>query len=75
MVETRFRYGRLCVGKMLLEKPGMRPKTVGPSKMPPMTSAMTLGWRILANPMARTLVKMRMSESWMMKSVMGFVGS
>lgn len=39
-----------------------------------MTSAMTLGWRMRAKPSASTLVKMRISESWMMKSVIGLVG-
>lgn len=43
MLAIRFRYEIDWVGKMRYEKSGMRPKTVGPSRMPPMTSAMTLG--------------------------------
>nr|POF24725.1 hypothetical protein CFP56_71700 [Quercus suber] len=46
---TRVRLGILAVGKMASEKPGMRPMTEGPSKIPPTTSAMTRGlartWR------------------------------
>ncbi len=36
-----------AAGKMVSVKPGIRPMTEGPSKMPPMTSAITRGWRSL----------------------------
>ena len=51
--------GMEAAGKMALVKPGARPRTEGPSSIPPMTSAMTLGclilergrWRIRVNMM------------------------
>ena len=42
----RFKLGIEAVGKIASEKPGMRPITEGPSRIPPMTSAITRGWRI-----------------------------
>lgn len=44
---TRFRLGIEASGKMASVKPGMRPMTEGPRMTPPITSAMTRGWRIL----------------------------
>lgn len=40
---TRFKLGRDAVGKMASVKPGIRPRTDGPSRIPAMTSAMTRG--------------------------------
>ena len=39
--------GMEAVGKMASVKPGTRPNTEGPRRIPPMTSAMTRGWRNL----------------------------
>ena len=52
--------GMEAAGKMALVKPGARPRTEGPSSMPPMTSAMTLGCLILERGRWRRRVKMRM---------------
>ena len=52
--------GMEAAGKMALVKPGARPRTEGPSSMPPMTSAMTLGCLILDRGRWRSRVKMRM---------------
>lgn len=65
------RYGRLALGNNASEKPGIRPRTVGPSRIPATTSAITFGWRTRAQSRARPLEKKRMSESWTMKSVIG----
>lgn len=42
---TSVRFGIESVGKMASVKPGILPITEGPSNMPPMTSAITRGWR------------------------------
>ena len=42
----RLRLGIEAVGKMASVKPGMRPMTDGPSRIPPMTSAITRGCRM-----------------------------
>ena len=47
MLATRVSVGMEAAGKMALVKPGMRPMIEGPRMMPPMTSAMTRGWRSL----------------------------
>ena len=52
--------GMEAAGKMALVKPGALPRTDGPSSMPPMTSAMTLGCLILERGRWRRRVKMRM---------------
>ena len=54
------RVGMEAVGKMCSVKPGIRPKTEGPRRMPPMTSAMTRGWRILERGKWRIRQKMMM---------------
>jgi len=43
---TRVRFGMEATGKIASVKPGIRPMTEGPSRIPPMTSAMTRGCRI-----------------------------
>ena len=43
------RMGIVSVGKMCLVKPGTLPMTEGPRIIPPMTSAITRGWRIRDN--------------------------
>ncbi len=43
---TRVRFGNDSVGKMAARNPGTFPMTEGPKMMPPMTSAITRGWRI-----------------------------
>jgi len=53
-----------AAGKMALVKPGMRPKTEGPRRMPPMTSAMTRGWRILERGKWRRRQKMMMIPAY-----------
>ena len=63
MLAIRFRYEIDWVGKMRYEKSGMRPKTVGPSRMPPMTSAITLGWLIRPRMAPRPCVMARMMTS------------
>jgi hypothetical protein len=45
MLATKVRLGFASSGKMVSVKPGIRPITDGPSRMPPMTSAITRGWR------------------------------
>ena len=47
-------------GKMALVKPGARPRTEGPSSIPPMTSAMTRGCLILERGRWRMRVKTMM---------------
>jgi hypothetical protein len=47
MLATNAKKGLDCSGKTCSVKPGMRPMAVGPSMMPPSTSAMTLGCFIL----------------------------
>ena len=47
-------------GKMALVKPGARPRTEGPSRIPPMTSAMTLGCLIMERGRWRSRVNMMM---------------
>ena len=49
-----------AVGKMALVKPGTRPRTEGPSSMPPMTSAMTRGCLILERGRWRSRVNTTM---------------
>jgi hypothetical protein len=44
---TRVNIGIEAVGKMAFWKPGIRIITDGPRIIPPMTSAITLGWRSL----------------------------
>ena len=44
---TRLRFGIAAVGKIASSKPSMRIRTDGPRMIPPMTSAITLGCRIL----------------------------
>ena len=44
---TRERVGIEALGKMASLKPGTRPRTDGPSRIPPMISAMTRGCLIL----------------------------
>lgn len=39
--------GREALGNIASEKPGIRPRTDGPRRMPPRISAMTRGCRIL----------------------------
>jgi hypothetical protein len=43
-------------GKMAAVKPGMWPMTDGPSRTPPMTSAITRGWWIRERPTERSCV-------------------
>lgn len=52
--------GMEALGNMASEKPGMRPKTDGPRRIPPTISAMTRGWRILERGKCRRRVKMMM---------------
>ena len=52
--------GMEAAGNMAFVKPGARPRTEGPSSMPPMTSAMTLGCLILERGRWRSRVKTRM---------------
>lgn len=56
MVETRLRNGKDSVGKMDLLKFGILPITVGPKRIPPMTSAMTRGCLILPKKIERSWV-------------------
>ena len=53
-----------AAGKMASVKPGARPRAEGPSSMPPMTSAMTLGCLILERGRWRSRVKMRMIPAY-----------
>lgn len=46
---ARFKGGMEESGNRFSLKPGILPMAVGPSRMPPMTSAMTRGCRILDN--------------------------
>ena len=43
MFATSERYGVASDGKICSVNPGIRPRAVGPKRMPPKTSAMTLG--------------------------------
>jgi hypothetical protein len=52
-------------------KPGMRPKTDGPRRMPASTSAMTLGWRILPRKKARMRASRMIKPAWMANSTKG----
>jgi len=45
MLATVASVGWAPAGKTVEVNPGIRPITEGPSRMPPMTSAMTRGWR------------------------------
>ena len=60
MLAASERVGIEAAGKMASVKPGARPRTEGPSRMPPMTSAMTRGWRILERGKWRRRQKMIM---------------
>ena len=53
-----------AAGKMALVKPGARPRTEGPSSMPPITSAMTLGCLILERGRWRSRVNMRIMPAY-----------
>ncbi len=55
-----FRTGIEAVGNMAAVNPGIRPKTEGPRRMPPMISAMTRGCLILERGKWRTRQKMMM---------------
>ena len=55
-----FRTGMEAVGKMAAVKPGIRPNTEGPRRIPPMISAMTRGCLILERGKWRTRQKMMM---------------
>lgn len=44
---TRDKLGMDAAGNIAAVNPGILPITDGPSRIPPMTSAMTRGWRIL----------------------------
>ena len=58
---------------MALVNPGIRPMIEGPKRMPPMTSAMTLGWRSFDRGQWSSRQKIRMMPAWMMKRMMGFL--
>jgi hypothetical protein len=58
-----FSTGREATGKMVSLKPGIRPMAVGPRRIPPMTSAMTLGWRNLESGKCRIRQKMMMMDA------------
>ena len=55
-----FRTGMEAVGNMAAVKPGMRPKTEGPRRIPPIISAITRGCFILERGKWRTRQKMMM---------------
>ena len=57
---TLVRLGIDSFGKMWFVKPGILPKTEGPSRMPPMISAMTRGCLILDSGKWRIRQKTRM---------------
>ena len=56
--------GMEAVGKIASVKPGMRPNTEGPSNIPPMTSAITLGCLILERGKWRRRQKMIMMPAY-----------
>lgn len=58
ILAARESVGMEAVGKMASVKPGIRPNTEGPRRIPPMISAMTRGWRILERGKWRRRVKM-----------------
>lgn len=53
-----------AAGNMAFVKPGMRPNTEGPSSMPPMTSAITLGCLILERGKWRRRQKMMIMPAY-----------
>ncbi len=63
-----FRTGIEAVGNMAAVKPGIRPKTEGPSRIPPIISAMTRGCLILERGKCRTRQKMMMIPACCSKS-------
>jgi hypothetical protein len=67
--------GMDAVGKMWAVKPGILPMTEGPSRMPVITSAMTRGWRSKAKGQWMMRVIIMTMAAWMMKRMMGFLGS
>ena len=60
---ARVRAGSEAVGKMASLKPGIRPMTDGPSKIPAMTSAMTRGWRSRDKGKCKIRQKIRIMEA------------
>lgn len=64
MLATSAKLGMASVGKIAFVKPGMRPMIEGPRTIPPMTSAMTLGWRSLERGHWRRRQRMRMMLAW-----------
>lgn len=71
----RLRFGMEAVGNMASVKPGMRPITVGPSMIPPITSAITRGCFIFDSGQWRSRQNMMMIPAWMMNNVIGLFGS
>jgi hypothetical protein len=61
---TAFKVGIEAVGNMVLVKLGIWPSTDGPRRMPPMTSAITRGWRILESGQWRSQQKMMMMPAF-----------
>ena len=49
---------------MWAEKPGTRPRAVGPRRMPPITSAITFGWRMRERGQPRRRVKIMIMLHW-----------
>ena len=56
MLAVRVRFGMESLGKMVVVNFGIWPMTEGPRMTPPMTSAITRGWRIRERNRARSCV-------------------
>lgn len=61
---TRLKLGEAAAGKIVAVKPGILPITEGPSKTPPMTSAMTRGCRILDSGQCKSRQNMIMIPAY-----------
>ena len=66
---TLLRTGMEAAGNMESVKPGIRPITDGPSKIPPSTSPTTRGWRRYPRGKWRARQTMRIRHAWMRKSI------
>jgi hypothetical protein len=63
------RTGIDAAGNMASVKPGIRPITDGPSKIPPSTSPTTRGWRRYPRGKWRARQTMRIRDAWMRNSI------
>lgn len=73
ILATRDKYGSDWEGNMCWVKPGIRPRAVGPRRMPPSTSAMTFGCFILPKPRESSWAIIIMTPTWMIHSLSGSV--